>query len=97
LTFSTIHSAKGLEWDTVYLLGCEEGSMPSKKAETFKDIEEEKRLFYVACTRAKNKLILCVVVEEPSIFIKVLDENNYDYEVLKQEYVDYGSRKKWKK
>ena len=59
LTLSTIHSAKGLEWDAVYLLGIIEGILPSKMALKSKDeIEEERRLFYVAITRARNKLFL---------------------------------------
>jgi DNA helicase II / ATP-dependent DNA helicase PcrA len=59
LTLTTIHSAKGMEWDTVYLLNVVDGSFPSEfatgKAEL---IEEERRLFYVALTRAQNDLVL---------------------------------------
>jgi len=59
LTLSTIHSAKGMEWDTVYLLNVVDGSFPSEfatgKAEL---IEEERRLLYVALTRAQNELLL---------------------------------------
>ncbi len=59
LTLSTIHSAKGLEWDVVYLLGVMEGVLPSKIAlKSREEIEEERRLFYVAITRARNKLFL---------------------------------------
>ncbi len=59
LTLSTIHSAKGLEWNTVYLLGVAEGILPSKRSMDFKeDIEEEGRLLYVAVTRAKERLYL---------------------------------------
>jgi DNA helicase-2/ATP-dependent DNA helicase PcrA len=59
LTLSTIHSAKGLEWDAVYLLGVMEGVLPSKMAlKSREEIEEERRLFYVAITRARNKLFL---------------------------------------
>ena len=56
---STIHSAKGMEWDTVYVLNVVDGSFPSEfstgKAEL---IEEERRLFYVALTRAQNDIVL---------------------------------------
>lgn len=53
----TIHCAKGLEWNTVFVIGCSEGLMPLPcKSET--DIEEERRLFYVAITRAKERLFL---------------------------------------
>jgi DNA helicase-2/ATP-dependent DNA helicase PcrA len=59
LVLSTIHSAKGMEWDTVYLLNVVDGSFPSEfatgKAEL---IEEERRLLYVAMTRARNDLVL---------------------------------------
>ena len=59
LNLSTIHSAKGMEWDTVYLLNVVDGSFPSEfstgKAEL---IEEERRLLYVGLTRAQNELVL---------------------------------------
>ena len=59
LTLSTIHSAKGMEWDTVFVLNVVDGSFPSEfstgKAEL---IEEERRLLYVALTRAQNDLLL---------------------------------------
>lgn len=54
----TIHSAKGLEFPYVFVVGCEEGIFPSGLAKTPEDIEEERRLAYVAITRAKNSLIL---------------------------------------
>jgi DNA helicase-2/ATP-dependent DNA helicase PcrA len=59
LILSTIHSAKGMEWDTVYLLNVVDGSFPSEFATGKPElIEEERRLFYVALTRAQNDLIL---------------------------------------
>jgi len=59
LTLSTIHSAKGLEWTNVYLLGLMDGVFPVSFSLGDEDeIEEEHRLFYVAVTRAKNNLIL---------------------------------------
>ena len=59
LTLSTIHSAKGLEWDTVFLIGLIEGVLPSSfSLDDEEEIEEENRLFYVAITRAKNRLYL---------------------------------------
>ncbi len=61
LVLSTIHSAKGMEWDTVYVLNVVDGSFPSEfstgKSEL---IEEERRLLYVALTRAQNELSLIV-------------------------------------
>ncbi len=60
LILSTIHSAKGLEWKVVFLMGLCEGRFPSRFAENSPDeIEEERRLFYVAATRAKDHLYLC--------------------------------------
>ncbi len=59
LILSTIHSAKGQEWDTVYLLNVADGCLPSDLATgTVEEIEEERRLLYVAMTRAKNTLTL---------------------------------------
>ncbi|MFA6357427.1 MAG: ATP-dependent helicase [Candidatus Omnitrophota bacterium] len=59
LTLSTIHSAKGLEWHTVFLIYVAEGHLPSYLSlETEADVEEERRLFYVAATRAKINLFL---------------------------------------
>lgn len=55
----TIHSAKGLEFDTVFIVGAEEGIFPSKRSiDTLEDLEEERRLAYVAITRAKHKLYI---------------------------------------
>ena len=54
----TMHAAKGLEFDTVFVIEADEGSSPYKKAVTDEEIEEERRLFYVAMTRAKRKLII---------------------------------------
>lgn len=57
LILSTIHSAKGLEWDAVYVVHAADGNIPSDLAcGTPEEIEEERRLFYVACTRAKQHL-----------------------------------------
>jgi DNA helicase-2/ATP-dependent DNA helicase PcrA len=56
----TIHAAKGLEFDVVFIPGCEEGIIPHARSmeEGGGDVEEERRLFYVALTRAKKKLFL---------------------------------------
>lgn len=59
LTLSTIHSAKGLEWQAVFIIQLQEGKFPMPQAlNSAEDIEEERRLFYVAVTRAKEKLFL---------------------------------------
>jgi DNA helicase-2/ATP-dependent DNA helicase PcrA len=59
VTLSTIHSAKGLEWHTVFIIHAVEGYFPSSRnAEKIEQIEEERRLMYVAVTRAKNNLFI---------------------------------------
>lgn len=59
VTLSTIHSAKGLEWHTVFIIHAVEGYFPSSKsAENLEQLEEERRLMYVASTRAKNNLFI---------------------------------------
>ena len=59
VTMLTIHSAKGLEFDTVFLIGADEGVFPSSRSFDFPDeIEEERRLCYVAVTRAKRQLYI---------------------------------------
>lgn len=59
LSLSTIHSAKGLEWDCVYVLHASDGCIPSQQsAGSDEELEEERRLFYVALTRAKNQLFV---------------------------------------
>ncbi len=60
LILSTIHSAKGLEWDAVYVLHAADGSIPSDMStKNEEQIEEERRLFYVALSRAKDHLYVC--------------------------------------
>ena len=60
LVLSTIHSAKGLEWDAVYVIHAADGNTPSDMATgSAEEIEEELRLFYVAMTRAKRALYVC--------------------------------------
>jgi DNA helicase-2/ATP-dependent DNA helicase PcrA len=57
VTLSTVHSAKGLEWDTLFVIWMTDGWFPSSRSgEEFEDVEEERRLLYVATTRAKRRL-----------------------------------------
>ena len=60
VVLSTVHQAKGLEWPAVFLIWCSEGMIPLARALKDEDgEEEERRLFYVACTRAKDELYFC--------------------------------------
>ncbi len=61
VTLATLHSAKGLEYENVYLIDVNEGVMPYKKAVLDTEIEEERRMFYVGMTRAKKNLHLFAV------------------------------------
>jgi DNA helicase-2/ATP-dependent DNA helicase PcrA len=58
----TIHAAKGLEFDVVFIAGCEDGIIPHARAleEGEGNIEEERRLFYVAVTRARKRLLITI-------------------------------------
>ncbi len=69
LVLSTIHSAKGLEWDTVFLIHLVDGCLPSSYSMARQEsIEEERRLFYVAATRAKRNLYLVAPILRSSSF-----------------------------
>ena len=89
ITLMTVHSAKGLEYEYVYVVGCEENLFPSQRAlETVEGIEEERRLFYVALTRAKSLATLSCVdmrfkwgnmeFSKPSRFLAEIDEQYID-------------------
>lgn len=85
LILSTIHSAKGLEWHTVFIIYCLEGRFPSNRsAESDEEMDEERRLMYVACTRAKENLYITYpinlydresgqILTKPSRFLEGLD------------------------
>ena len=74
----TIHSAKGLEFEDVFVIHANEGEIPHQKAEKKDEIEEERRLFYVALTRAKNNLCISYITQKngnsikPSRFVEEL-------------------------
>ena len=82
----TVHAAKGLEWDQVFVAGVEEGTMPHQRAIEENGLEEERRLFYVALTRARTRLVLSscatrsvngeVVSVQPSRFLAELPEEH---------------------
>ena len=58
VTLTTMHSAKGLEWPVVHVVGCSEGLLPISYAKTAAEVEEERRLLYVGVTRARDRLRL---------------------------------------
>jgi DNA helicase-2/ATP-dependent DNA helicase PcrA len=58
VTLASFHAAKGLEWDTVFLVGCSDGLLPITMADTPEAVEEERRLLYVGVTRARDRLVL---------------------------------------
>jgi DNA helicase-2/ATP-dependent DNA helicase PcrA len=94
LVLSSVHQAKGLEWKAVFVIGLQEDRFPNLRAcRTPEGLEEERRLFYVAATRAKDELTLVhpltafdrygvVIVTEPSQFLRELDATLYERWVL---------------
>jgi DNA helicase-2/ATP-dependent DNA helicase PcrA len=90
VTLTTIHQAKGLEWAVVFIVWLAEGRFPSMRSLTSQeDEEEERRLFYVAATRAKDELYLCYplwsfdrrspsTLLKPSRFVQEIPEEAYE-------------------
>lgn len=77
----TMHASKGLEFDTVYLPDCQEGKIPYSRSCAPEEIEEERRMFYVAMTRAKRELCLYAYQGKsgkdiPSRFLKCFSESH---------------------
>jgi DNA helicase-2/ATP-dependent DNA helicase PcrA len=97
LVLSTIHSAKGLEWHSVFVIYALDGRFPNTRAAISDDaMEEERRLMYVACTRAKENLFVTypiniydresgLILSKPSRFISGMPENLLDTWVLDEE------------
>lgn len=65
VTVTTLHSAKGLEWPVVFIVGAAEGGLPIVYADTPERIEEERRLFYVGVTRARDQLVISWALTRP--------------------------------
>jgi len=97
VVLSSIHQAKGLEWSRVIVMGLSEGRFPNYRSiATDEGLEEERRLFYVAVTRAKNELALVYpmlardrygvdVILEPSRFVAELAETVYERWTIERE------------
>ncbi len=91
VTLMTVHAAKGLEFDTVFVSGLEEGLFPHEAMDESaeRDEEEERRLFYVAVTRAKNRLYITMArirriygtdyLQDPSSFLQDIDAGLMEY------------------
>lgn len=87
LKLTTVHQSKGLEFPIVFIIGLADGMFPLKRTIDSGDIEESRRLFYVACTRAKEELYLCYPILnqlgsnymqfQPSRFIEEIDDKLY--------------------
>jgi DNA helicase-2/ATP-dependent DNA helicase PcrA len=87
LRLTTVHQAKGLEYAAVFLIGLADGSFPLRRAIEAGDVEEERRLFYVAVTRARDELYLCfpkvntkggpAMLQTPSRFLLELPSDLY--------------------
>ncbi len=96
LRLTTVHQAKGLEYAVVFIIGLGEGLFPLRRAIENGDIEEERRLFYVAVTRARDELYLCfpkvntkggpTMLLEPSRFLQELSDDLYQELKLKRSY-----------
>ncbi len=86
----TIHAAKGLEFDTVFVIGLSEGIFPNERAmsEGKRGLEEERRLAYVAYTRAKNKLFLTEVSGFSFVLTKLRSKSRFIDEV-DQKHIDH--------
>ena len=93
---STYHSSKGLEWDTVFLPDANDGFAPYKKAVSPDDFEEERRLFYVAATRAKSRLFMSKVEKSGSNLLvssPYLAEMGYSPEVRPENTIPKSQQK----
>lgn len=93
LVLSSVHSAKGLEWKLVFVMHLLDGLFPSSRVlKNLPELEEERRLFYVACSRAADELLLSLpavwssyqqVFTQPSRFLAELPEQTYEIDQVK--------------
>ncbi len=103
VTLMTLHSAKGLEFDTVFLVGMEEGLFPSNRSiEEDEKVEEERRLCYVGITRAKKKLFITCANKRtlygsttytiPSRFIEEVPKSLYDEDAFENDTFERNTK-----
>lgn len=94
---TTVHQSKGLEFDVVFVIGLAEGMFPGRRSIESGDVEEERRLFYVAVTRAKNELFICYprvasragpdgLLLTPSRFLTEISPELYHLHKVKRSY-----------
>src|SRR3954468_9160325 len=96
LRLTTVHQAKGLEFAAVFIIGLADGMFPLRRAIEANDVEEERRLFYVAVTRARDELYLCfpkvntkggpAMLMTPSRFLTELSPDLYQPLRIKRSY-----------
>ncbi|WP_414660026.1 ATP-dependent helicase [Horticoccus sp. 23ND18S-11] len=96
LRLTTVHQAKGLEYSAVFLISLADGMFPLRRAIEAGDVEEERRLFYVAVTRARDELYLCfpkvntkggpAMLQTPSRFLTELSSDLYQPLKMKRSY-----------
>jgi DNA helicase-2/ATP-dependent DNA helicase PcrA len=97
IKLTTVHQAKGLEFDIVFLIGAADGQLPTRRSIEADDVEEERRLFYVAVTRAKNELYISYpkvatrggpggMLLEASRFLKELPSDLYEVLRIKRSF-----------
>jgi len=92
VSLMTLHAAKGLEFPVVFIIGCEQNIIPLNLEGLTSDIEEERRLFYVGMTRAKERLFLIrakrrrlygkICTHAPSVFLSDIEEELKEYEQM---------------
>jgi DNA helicase II / ATP-dependent DNA helicase PcrA len=104
VTLSSVHQAKGLEWKAVFVVWLSDGMFPtSRSIEKDDDVEEERRLFYVAVTRCKDELYLTYpelrlnagygeAFQRPSRFLKELPEHLYESWEVKADFTPYPAK-----
>jgi len=97
IKLTTVHQAKGLEYDVVFVVGLADGQFPGRRSIEADDVEEERRLFYVAVTRARNELYLCYpkvatrggpggMLLQPSRFLMELPTDLYEPLQIKRRF-----------
>ena len=84
VTLMTLHGSKGLEFPAVFIYGAEKGSIPYESEKHPSDVEEERRLFYVGITRAKEELLITTSGEMSEFLESVLNDSKEENVVLEE-------------